>query len=392
MRRKFFLAGAGSLGIALSVRGRAFGLSSSGTAGSAASTQTVRVRIFNSMDFDHVVVSSDASLTASTGDQTFRGQSAYRLDDLTVETAITSSSPLTVTAYFPGGKSVARRYLGSLKTFRIHGKLTLVNVVDLEPYVASVLASEISARWHTEALKAQAIAVRTYALRRIRKPRSPSYDLADDTSNQVYRGLDGINLTLADAATATAGLVATVDGAPADIWYHSACGGHTAAAEEVTGNAGPSYLQGIPDLDASGRAYCADTPYYKWRNSIAASSLARVLDVGASALAGFSIVDRWPDGRARTVRAALTSGAVSIMDGHEFYGRAASVLGYKVVPSAMFEVSADAGQSYAFTGHGVGHGVGMCQWGAQGRALQGAPASEILAAYFPGATVADLTN
>jgi SpoIID/LytB domain protein len=79
------------------------------------------------------------------------------------------------------------------------------------------------------------------------------------------------------------------------------------------------------------------------------------------------------------------------MNGHAFYERAGSELGYKVVPSALFDLTAGAGTSYVISGRGVGHGVGMCQWGAQGRALAGQTAEQVLAAYFPGTTLTAVT-
>jgi SpoIID/LytB domain protein len=72
------------------------------------------------------------------------------------------------------------------------------------------------------------------------------------------------------------------------------------------------------------------------------------------------------------------------MDGRVFYGRCGALLGYKVLPSTMFTVAPDAGGGYRFAGHGIGHGIGMCQWGARGRADAGMDAAAILAAYFPG--------
>ncbi|HKW44801.1 MAG TPA: hypothetical protein VJN22_04030, partial [Candidatus Eremiobacteraceae bacterium] len=93
--------------------------------------------------------------------------------------------------------------------------------------------------------------------------------------------------------------------------------------------------------------------------------------------------ETWPEGRVKRLRARSRHGFDNVMDGRVFYGRCGSLLGYKVVPSTMFRVEADAG-GYRFTGRGIGHGIGMCQWGARGRAEARMSAAEILAAYFPG--------
>lgn len=294
------------------------------------------------------------------------------------------TTPLTVTVQRADGAAIARRYSGTIVSAPVGGRLALVNNVDLEAYVASVLASEVSPSWHPEMLKAQAVAVRTYALRRMRHARPATYDVVDDTSNQVYRGLDGIVDTLTDAANATTGQALIFEGAPVDVWYHSACGGHTAGSDEITGAAAPSYLRGVADSDAGGRAYCALSPYYKWRNTLSSADIARVANVDAATLSGLAVAERWSDGRVKTIRAQTSDGAAHDLDGHAFYSRAGAVLGYKVLPSSLFDIDNASSGAFAFSGHGVGHGVGMCQWGAEGRARSGMSSAAILSAYFPG--------
>lgn len=379
MRRRKFLVGLGCASAAvLTVRGRGLCL---------ANPQVVRVRLFSALDIVRIDITSDSPLGVVDDGRSYQTPSV-RLDDSTPTALITGSSPLNVTAYVRHGTPIARTYAGALRAVQIDGKLAIVNEVDIESYVPSVMVSEISSGWRPETLKAQAIAVRTYALRRMNKPHSPLYDLGDNTSSQVYRGVVGIVPSLAEAASATNGQVLVSGSKPADVWYHSACGGHTADSEEITGRAGPPYLHGQPDSDASGRAYCSISPYYRWRNSVSPSALAQVFDVDVSLLATVTVDKRWPDGRARLVRASL-NGTIKDVDGHVFYSSAAAQLGYKVLPSALFDVSS-SGDSYVFTGRGVGHGVGMCQWGAEGRSRSGATARDILAAYFPGTQVASV--
>jgi stage II sporulation protein D len=299
---------------------------------------------------------------------------------------ITANAPVDLVAHLGDGTSIERRYLGAMAISQIASGLCVINTIDLEAYVPSVMASEISSGWHPEALRAQAIAVRTYAARRAvqKGAAARAYDLTDDTSNQVYKGIDSAKPSLADAARATAGMILSSGSSPADVWYHSACGGHTAATVEVTGAVGPQYLLGIADADSTGRAYCAASPYYSWRNRIDAAAMARVIDSAAGSISGLSVLEAWPDGRVKTLRATMPGGSTRDVDGHAFYARAGAVLGYKVVPSALFVIAGPTGGAFEISGHGVGHGVGMCQWGAQGRALAGLSAESILAAYFPG--------
>jgi stage II sporulation protein D len=225
----------------------------------------------------------------------------------------------------------------------------------------------------------------------MRAKTAASFDVVDDTTNQVYRGVDGIVPSLSSAAGATAGQVIAYGGAPADVWYHSACGGHTAASFEVTGGREIAYLRGTPDVERGGRAYCSISPYYTWRNSLSPAAVARVAGLDAKSVTSLSVADRWADGRARTVRVQTSDGAAHDADGHAFYARAGAVLGYKVVPSALFDVAQGTGGAYVLSGRGVGHGVGMCQWGAEGRARAGQNAGQILVAYFPGTTLTPVT-
>ena len=374
MRRQRFLAGISSAGAVY----LAFGRRAPAIAGAAPSTQPtagaasiVRVRLFAA----DRLVGADIS--------------GVHLDASSAPTAVTGQpGPLVVTAHLADGTTIQRRYQGTIRSSNVDGFLVLANDVDLESYVASVLASEISSRWHAEALRAQAVAVRTYAVRRMQRKHASVYDVVDTTANQVYRGVDGIVASLSAAGAATAGQCLLYGSDPADIWYHSACGGHTAASVEVTGSAAPPYLRGASDTGPDGRAFCSASPYYSWRNTLPAEALSRLAGVGNASVTALAVTQRWDDGRARSIRIQTSDGAERAMDGHDFYDRAGSVLGYKVVPSALFDLTASTGGSYIVSGHGVGHGVGMCQYGAQGRALAGQTASQILAAYFPGTTVA----
>jgi len=365
MQRRRFLLGLSAAGAFASFAGR----TAFASADAGASSRPIRVRLFSRLDLRSADIAG------------------VRVDASSSPTVITpQSAPIDVSAILSDGTVIERHYAGLILAASTDGKLALYNDVDVESYVASVMSAEISSSWHAEALKAQAIAIRTYGLRRMRHSHPATYDVTDDTTNQVYHGVDAIVAALRTATDATTGTIVSAAGAPADVWYHSACGGHTASSTEITGVAAPAYLQGCADADGSGRAYCAASPYYAWRNALPASALAHV--AGVDALASIVVSQRWPDGRVRAVHVEAVGGAAQDIDGHRFYATAIDVLGYKVVPSALFDIDG-GGDSYVISGHGVGHGVGMCQWGAQGRARAGQTADDILAAYFPGTTVSD---
>jgi SpoIID/LytB domain protein len=381
MRRGTFVLGAAATGAA------AFGLAHRvGALASPAALQlgTVRVRLFSGLN----IVSLDIAFTAQASiNGTSQPPGIVRVLPNTAPATIASTSPLTLTARTSGGETVVRTYAGNIRVAAVAGGgIQIVNTVDDASYVSSVLASEISPSWHPQALKAQAMAIRTYALRRVQRYASRDFDVTDDTSNQVYKGIGIVQYpAFADAARTTAGMVVLFDGAPADVWYHSACGGHTASSQEITGVAAPPYLGGIVDADAGGHAYCSASPYFRWRNQIDAASVARLFALAS--VDAVSIDQRWPDGRAKSMHAAASGAQSADLDARVFYTRAGDLLGYKVIPSTLFGVAPGTGGAFVFTGNGVGHGVGMCQWGARGRADAGQTAAQIIAAYYPGTII-----
>lgn len=395
MRRRTFLAACGAGVIALRSSGPAFARRHP----KPSRSDLVRVKLFSGVALAGLEVASDGQLAIAKAGASFPASNVLvdlatgtatadgrRIDLAGEAVAVSSATPLLLVAH-SRSTPIRRRYAGSIE-LRYDGKsLLVVNAVDVETYVASILSSEIPAAWPAEALEAQAIATRTYALhaQALGGARNP-YDLTDDTSSQVYRGSDGVPAPLVRAAVATTGLIVRSGGEPAEVFYSSTCGGHTASAAELTGREAPPHLRGIADTDASGRAYCARAPYFSWRNTIVADALGRVFNEPKRDVRALAVEERWPDGRVKKLRAELSRGEAVTMDGRIFYNRASSLLGYKVVPSTLFEVFADSG-GFRFVGHGVGHGVGLCQYGARGRAQAHMSAQAILAAYFPNTSI-----
>ncbi|MDQ6767028.1 MAG: SpoIID/LytB domain-containing protein [Candidatus Eremiobacteraeota bacterium] len=377
VRRRYFLTVLGGATLAGAV-----------VQGAAAATQSwnltapLRIRLFAGMNIVRLEMNG-VSLNAADGTMVAGGRSSA-MGSQVIE--LTGNPYLDVTAFTSAGASIQRRYPGTMFVQVRDGSLFAIDQLDVETYVASVMSAEISPGWAVESLRAQAIAVRTYAARSRLSQRTRDYDLNDDTSSQVYRGIGELPQSLVSAAQDTAKQIVMAGGVPASVFYSSACGGHTASSEELTGQPAPPYLLGVSDLDPTGRAYCLGSPYFRWKNSVTASSMGRIVDVPGERLDSITIAERWPDGRVKTVIAAASSMTVTL-GGREFYSRALNTLGYKVIPSALFDISRE-GPDFAFVGHGVGHGVGMCQWGARGRAEAGVKAADILQSYFPGTTIA----
>ncbi len=275
--------------------------------------------------------------------------------------------------------------------------LSVVNVVPIEQYLRGVVPLEMGRRGEEliEALKAQAVAARTYAYRKIAMRRGERYDLAATVTDQVYGGVYAEDPVTDRAVRETAGLILTYDGAPIVAYYHSTCGGRTAAVEQVWDKPAEPYLRSIDDRDESGVPYCAASRYSSWTCTWNRSRLSSVVArYGRSVacdgryggeLERMTVVSRWPCGRVRRVRVVGTRGAADFCGDKARFALRRPESGAPILPSARFDVVKQGGNAVTVRGSGYGHGVGMCQMGALGRAAAGQTFDRILAAYYRGA-------
>ncbi len=296
------------------------------------------------------------------------------------------------------------RVRGAIVVHRGVSGLQVVNEVGLEDYVAGSVGREIYPGWHPETLKAQAVVTRTYALYRRDRAREQadraSFDLGSGTGSQMYGGIAAETASIRTAVAETRGEYLTHAQSPGQepilAVYHSASGGRTATAEEVWGHPVP-YLLSVEVADEQ------DSPDTYWRASISRTKLGRALaqaGIGIGALQDVRVVERSPSGRALRIelRGEVDGHTIS----HVMEARALrEALGESVIRSTMFEIrsepDADADQGgsggesrngdLVFVGSGHGHGVGMSQWGAEAMAQRGESYREILAAFYPGASI-----
>lgn len=149
---------------------------------------------------------------------------------------------------FPAtGVGSSRLYRGVIEVVKGQSKgLTAVNQVNMEEYLYGVVPCEVSASWHTEALKAQAVAARSMATFQYSRFVSRGYNLVDTTTSQVYRGITAEHINTTQAVDATSGKIATYNGKVAETLYSASSGGYTADAKYVWGNSVP-YLVAKPD-------------------------------------------------------------------------------------------------------------------------------------------------
>lgn len=255
------------------------------------------------------------------------------------------------------------------------GTPRVINVLDEESFLQSVTAQEIPADWPSEAVKAQLVVGRTFLAKNRGRHRREEADYCDLAHCQVYRGRES-RPAVQQAAKDTAELLLTRGGRPAEVFFHSDCGGHTAWSEDVW-RGGTAALSGVRDAN-SGRDFCEGSPHHRWRAEIRSAELAFLLGETSRQRSTLTLLERDRSGRAKTLR-----WGTRVLSGEEFYLAWGRGRRWHELKSTAFDVQRE-GDLYVFQGRGLGHGVGLCQHGARGRAQAGFGFREILAAYFPG--------
>lgn len=300
----------------------------------------------------------------------------------------------------------ARGYRGELSVAASEKGLLVVNTLDVEQYLRSVVPLEIGNRPAAEAAaaEAQAIAARSYAYVRVRSRRAAPYDLLPDVTDQAYSGTSAERPATDNAVRATAGMGLFYSGQVVDAPYHSTCGGRTAAVSEVWQRQRDlPYLAAVSDrVPGSDRHWCDGSANFAWTRTMPAAELNAVIarylrtySAGAPANPGvarqLTVSSRTPSGRVATLTVVTARGRYELRGNDiRFVFRAPTG---RILNSTNFSVTTSrdgsgAVRSAVFRGNGNGHGIGMCQWGAIGRARAGFSARDILAAYYPGTTVA----
>src|ERR1051326_7197922 len=287
----------------------------------------------------------------------------------------------------------------TIKVHLVHDNIT--EELSLEDYVLGVMRAEGTMEDQPEALKALAIAIRTYALKNLGRHAKDGYDFCSTTHCQrfirnptVREGAFGPPETsplpngrvsaLVNAVRATEGQVLIDDrGEPIDSYFGASCGGETANIGDLWGVTPPAYLRGVRD------EYCDAGPHAKWIDTISRADLMRALksdtrtDVG-NRLDQIVVNKRDETGRAEFI--TLDGEHHKVVRGWDFKIIVGRVLGWNVLKSSQFEV-ARSGSNFVFRGSGFGHGLGLCQEGAHVMAARGASYEKIPQKYFPGTVV-----
>jgi stage II sporulation protein D len=320
-----------------------------------------------------------------------------RLGDKTIRVLLArSTAQLAVTSDgFGTATWNGKRYRGAIDIVADGAGSAVINRVDLEDYLRGVLPGEIGSRDARDraALQAQAVAARSYAAARMGE-RRPLFDVTATVSDQVYGGMSVERVETDDAVRATRGLVLTWGDRIITAPYHSHGGPMTAGADEVWQRAGEPYLRPVDDHTPAGGCFCDVSGMRGWERRFTTDEVARLLALygtggnarAIGAIRSVRIATRGASGRA-TALEVEGSGGVSVLRGNEI--RMVLRTGGAILPSTSFSLEV-SGASVVLRGVGNGHGVGMSQWGAIGRARAGQDARSILAAYYPGTRLSPL--
>ncbi len=296
-----------------------------------------------------------------------------------------------------------RRYRGRVNVIRDPAGLTLMNRVPVESYLAGVIGGEMGPRRTDErqAMLAQAVVSRTFALRNRGRWEAQGFDAWADVRDQVYTGVAAETPAVWEALHSTRGEVVRYHDELIDAYFHSTCGSSTAAVDEAFRMArGQPYLRPVSDASGGGHYYCELSPRFRWREewdavrlrAILSRTLPAVMNVAGSGLqriTDIEITRTTSSGRVGELRIAFEHGDVRVPGSDVravLRAQPDQPLG-----SAAFRLSVtkEGGQvtRVVAMGSGWGHGVGFCQWGAVGRARAGQDYEKIVTTYFPGTNV-----
>jgi len=270
--------------------------------------------------------------------------------------------------------SKKKKVRGRLLVKAKEGRLMLLNIVDMEEYLKSVVPSESYASWPLETLKAQAVAGRTYAYYQILHRKTWDFDVVDDEGDQAYKGIQQETARTSQAVRETRGMLLLYQDKPILAMYSANSGGYTADAGAIF-NLSKPYLVSQPDPES------LKGKMARWTRKHAVSEVEAGLNnrgVKVKGLQSIEAAERGPSDRIIKVRIVAASGS-KVVRTRITLGRALKL------PEILLEIKRNNGQ-FIFEGRGWGHGVGYSQWGS---AIQGKTTSydQILAFYYPGATL-----
>ncbi|MCA9400370.1 MAG: SpoIID/LytB domain-containing protein [Candidatus Omnitrophica bacterium] len=260
-------------------------------------------------------------------------------------------------------------------------KLLLVNKLPLERYIKGVLYHEVTDRWPMEAMKAQAVAARTYAVYQLESNQKQFFDVTSDIYSQVYGGRSAEKFRTNIAVDETRGEVLTYNGKIVPAYFHSNCGGHTEDVREL-------WNHDLEPLYGRICEFCSNAAHSHWKRNFQSSEVQKTLNergMNVGLIKEIIIKDKNQSGRIRTLEIHTREGKTHTISGKKFR----EYLGPNQLKSNKYDIVMK-GYYFDVIGQGWGHGVGMCQWGAYEMARKRNTYTEILQYYYPHALISQL--
>ena len=342
--------------------------------------QAVELRVAVQKEVDSLKVGSSTTAIVKDG----AGKQIGQLNPMSSLAAQPKDNGITINNRVDGGELIIepqdngyvwigdRWYRGRTHIIRQGDSLIAVNYVDLEQYLYSVVGAEAVSSWPIEALKAQAVAARSYALYKRNTEANNIYDLDTTVGTQVYKGLDTEYTTTHEAVDDTHGQIMTYQNKVILAAFHSSSGGYTENVEDVWSSPLP-YLRGVVDYDQR-------SPVFQWQETVPVSKI-QTLVASVGNIKGLQPEKMTPHGRIITMKVTGDRGTQDV-SGKDL--RAALDL-----RSTLFRISTE-GNNLLVRGRGFGHGLGLSQWGAYFLAKQGVDYRRILAHYYQNASLTQL--
>tara|TARA_B100000459_G_scaffold110823_1_gene64785 strand:+ start:51 stop:1244 length:1194 start_codon:yes stop_codon:yes gene_type:complete len=275
-----------------------------------------------------------------------------------------------------------KRYSGILNLLVLDSEILVINILGIEKYLSSVVGSEMPAKWPLEALKAQAIASRTYALK---QKGNPIYDIDSTQKNQVYNGLESRTYKTVRAVRSTRSLVLTYKNKLINALFHSSSGGMTENSQDVWKNEYP-YLSSVRDFDRN-------NPKLQWKKKFSSGELQKLFpEIGG--IKKIEILNITNTGRVKNVKifGKYGSDQISGVDIRKRMNLKSTFMRFKFIKDKKYISDNDNSnnpieKTLIVFGQGSGHGVGMSQWGARYMASKGQKAERILKHFYKGVRI-----
>ncbi len=307
----------------------------------------------------------------------------------------------SIEIYSPAGESllvgnkliIPRPYHGRFliqpnETPRGH-RVYCINLVPINPYLKSVVSAEMGGITRSiESLKAQSVVSRSYALTSLNRHKVEGYQFCDTTHCQVYLGEKNIRPHVSQSVDQTRNEIIYFDQIPITTYYHSTCGGQTTTPTRTWGKINQAYLAGVKDGDTSSRDYCFRSPHYRWKTKVEKKIIHSVFLKNRPFRDSLKISRVLYDPSGRVLNMVLSSGQVSKkVSGEVFRIAMGRIIGWNKIKSSAFIITSEDSDSFYFRGKGLGHGVGLCQYGTARMGDLGFSYRAILKHYFPNTRI-----